>query len=198
MSICPYCRTEIGQGEGVICGGCGTPHHSECLEENGGCTLFGCKFAPPDDPKVQVTVGDVSQAATLGGPTVPMYARGTGFGDVAGPIAYALATTIELPPPPPPPGTDGTSTNTTSTILTGSTLFAAQEQKPKSRLAFILLGIFLGVFGIHNFYAGYVKRGIAQVCVTFLTFFYGSVVTWIWALVEVCTVDRDSNNVSFI
>ncbi|MBQ3218003.1 MAG: TM2 domain-containing protein [Akkermansia sp.] len=26
---------------------------------------------------------------------------------------------------------------------------------PKSRLAYILLGVFLGSLGIHNFYAGY-------------------------------------------
>ena len=199
MAVCPYCRTGIEEGEGVRCEGCGTPHHTECQEENGGCTLFGCTFAPPDDPKVQVTTGEVTQAAVFGDMRPPLYARPTGFGDVSGPIAVIPAMTAELPPPPPPPSTELRPAVEPPVVPTGgSTLFAASEVRPKSRLAFILLGIFLGSFGIHNFYAGYVKRGVAQLCLTVLTFFYGSVVTWIWALVEVCTVDRDKNNVGFV
>ena len=200
MSVCPYCRTPIEDAAVVLCEGCGTPHHKECLEENGGCTLFGCQFAPPDDPKVQVTVGDVSQAALLGSPPPSMYGRPTGFGDVNGPIAVASATIGELPPPPPPPpaGSAQRPPAEPSLVPAAATLFAIPELKPKSRLAFILLGIFLGSFGIHNFYAGYTKRGVAQLCLTVFTFFYGSIVTWIWAVVEVCSVDRDKNNVAFI
>jgi TM2 domain-containing membrane protein YozV len=74
---------------------------------------------------------------------------------------------------------------------------AASGPRQKSRLTFILLGVFLGEFGIHNFYAGYVKRGMFQLALTVLTLFYGSFVTWIWAIVEICTVDRDSNNITF-
>ena len=33
---------------------------------------------------------------------------------------------------------------------------------PKSRLAYILLAILLGTLGIHNFFAGYTGKGIAQ------------------------------------
>jgi TM2 domain-containing membrane protein YozV len=83
-------------------------------------------------------------------------------------------------------------------VPAASTLLAAPEVEPRSRLVFILLGIFLGSFGIHNFYAGYVKRGVAQLALTLCTLFYGSVFTWVWALVEVCTVDRDKNNISFV
>ncbi len=200
MAVCPYCRTEIEEGGGVTCEGCGTPHHTECLAENGGCTLFGCKFAPPDDPKVQVTTGDVSHAPVIGGPLPPLYAhQQTGFGDVTGPIAVVPTMTAELPPPPPPPpGTVLRPVAEPSTTPSGSTLFATVEQKPKSRLTYVLLGIFLGSFGVHNFYAGYIGRALAQLGLTVLTAFYGSVVTWIWALVEVCTVDRDKNNVSFV
>lgn len=34
--------------------------------------------------------------------------------------------------------------------------------------AFILLGFFLGALGIHNFYAGYSGRGIAQLLTVLL------------------------------
>jgi TM2 domain-containing membrane protein YozV len=108
--------------------------------------------------------------------------------------------TLEAPPPPPPPPSSEmlpTSEPAAYTSAT-STLFASTVRPPKSRLAYILLGIFLGSFGVHNFYAGYWKRGVAQLALTVCTFFYGTVVTWIWALVEVCTVDRDYENISFV
>jgi TM2 domain-containing membrane protein YozV len=197
--VCPYCRTGVEEGEGVSCEGCGTPHHAECYAENGGCTLFGCKFAPPDDPKVQVTVGDVSQAAVFGNVAQTAYMRPTGFGDVNAPVALSTAIGTEPLPPPPPPGSElrPPADASPSTMVT-STLFGTAVRPPKSRLIFILLGIFLGPLGVHNFYAGYVKRGLGQLCLTVVTFFYAWIVTWIWAVVEVCTVDRDHDNISFV
>lgn len=200
---CPYCRTPLEAEESSkTCEGCGTPHHAECYEENGGCTLFGCKFAPPDDPKVQVSAGDVSQAVALGSmpPAMAYMPPPTGFGDVNAPIAVAVPVSTVPPPPPPPLPLDGVGLvpPQPSLVPAASTLFTAPERPPKSRLAFILLGIFLGSLGAHNFYAGYIKRGVAQLIVTVGTVFYGSVVTWIWALIEVCTVDRDQTGVSFV
>ena len=33
--ICPYCKTEIKEGEDVkVCPECGIPHHAACWEEN--------------------------------------------------------------------------------------------------------------------------------------------------------------------
>ena len=41
--ICPFCKTEIKEGETVkVCPSCGIPHHEGCWEENKGCTTFGC------------------------------------------------------------------------------------------------------------------------------------------------------------
>ena len=37
----------------------------------------------------------------------------------------------------------------------------------KSKLAAGLLGIFLGGFGVHNFYLGYTGKGIAQIVLSF-------------------------------
>src|SRR5258706_13662385 len=89
--ICPYCRSPIDPDPQTqkICEGCATPHHVECFEENGGCTLFGCKFAPPDEPKVQVGTVEVARAVALTGHPSLAYAPQrtfTGFGDVQAPI----------------------------------------------------------------------------------------------------------------
>lgn len=41
--ICPFCKTEIKEGDNVkVCPACGIPHHEGCWEENKGCTTFGC------------------------------------------------------------------------------------------------------------------------------------------------------------
>lgn len=69
-------------------------------------------------------------------------------------------------------------------------MYAAVELK--SKWAFILLGIFLGEFGIHNFYLGYVGRGVAKLLITILSFGWLFWVSWIWGVVEICTVRRDA------
>lgn len=41
--VCPFCKTEIKEGDAVkVCPACGIPHHEGCWEENKGCTTFGC------------------------------------------------------------------------------------------------------------------------------------------------------------
>jgi len=77
----------------------------------------------------------------------------------------------------------------------GAPVFAAA---PKNRITYILLGIFLGIFGAHNFYAGYTGRAIAQLSITLCTFFFGSIISWVWAIVEVCIVDRDCRNIQMV
>ena len=72
-------------------------------------------------------------------------------------------------------------------------LFASR----KSRVAYVLLAIFLGEIGVHNFYAGYIGRGIAQLLITILSFGLLFWVSWIWAIVELCVVSEDGNRVPF-
>jgi len=64
----------------------------------------------------------------------------------------------------------------------------------KTRLTFILLGVFLGGLGIHNFYVGYFGRGIAQLLVSLLTgwLIFPLLAVWIWVIVELCTVTADA------
>ena len=43
----------------VACSGCQTEHHADCLQENGGCTVFGCSQAPAEEPKISVSDQDL-------------------------------------------------------------------------------------------------------------------------------------------
>ncbi len=44
-----------------------------------------------------------------------------------------------------------------------------REGSDKSRIAYVLLGLFLGNLGIHNFYAGYTNKGIIQLLLTLVS-----------------------------
>ncbi|SFB50944.1 TM2 domain-containing protein [Delftia tsuruhatensis] len=63
----------------------------------------------------------------------------------------------------------------------------------KSRGIYIILALFFGIFGVHNFYAGRLGRGAAQFVITATLgwFFVGLVVTLIWAIVDMFTVTTD-------
>lgn len=67
----------------------------------------------------------------------------------------------------------------------------------KSRTVYILLAIFLGSFGVHNFYAGYVWRGMSQLLLTLLTFCLLAPVSFVWAIVEACVVKKDAQGKDF-
>jgi TM2 domain-containing membrane protein YozV len=64
-------------------------------------------------------------------------------------------------------------------------------------MTFVTLGVLLGFLGVHNFYAGYRRKGIAQLLITLLTLGLASPMTWIWAVIDICTVDRDNRGVRF-
>ena len=67
----------------------------------------------------------------------------------------------------------------------------------KSRVAYVVLGVLLGSLGIHNFYAGYIGKGIAQLLISILSAGFLSLISWIWAIIEVCTVTKDAKGVPF-
>ncbi|MDO4369286.1 MAG: TM2 domain-containing protein [bacterium] len=62
----------------------------------------------------------------------------------------------------------------------------------KSKLAAGLLGIFLGTFGVHNFYLGYNGKAVAQLLITILSCGILSVVSGIWGLIEGILILTDS------
>ena len=66
--------------------------------------------------------------------------------------------------------------NTTNNTTSGS--------KPKSKIAAGLLGIFLGAFGVHNFYLGYTGKAVAQLLITLLSCGFLAFASSIWGLIE--------------
>ena len=64
----------------------------------------------------------------------------------------------------------------------------------KNRLVYILLGIFLGCWGVHNFYAGYKKKAVIQLLCTFPGAFLvvPVLILGIWILVDIVTVTKDA------
>lgn len=62
-----------------------------------------------------------------------------------------------------------------------------------SRGIYIILGLFLGCFGIHNFYAGRYGVGATQLIITALLGWVvvGFVITAVWALIDVIAVTED-------
>lgn len=68
---------------------------------------------------------------------------------------------------------------------------------PKSRLIYILLAIFLGSLGIHNFYAGRMGSAVAQLLITLLSCGFLSPITWVWAIIDIITVKTDGEGRPF-
>ena len=54
----------------------------------------------------------------------------------------------------------------------------------KSKIAAGLIAIFLGSFGVHNFYLGYTNKAVAQLLITVLSCGTLSFVSGTWALIE--------------
>jgi TM2 domain-containing membrane protein YozV/RNA polymerase subunit RPABC4/transcription elongation factor Spt4 len=46
------------------------------------------------------------------------------------------------------------------------------EYSPKNRLVGGLLGLFLGSIGVHNFYLGHIKKGVAKIILTVISFVF--------------------------
>jgi TM2 domain-containing membrane protein YozV len=186
--VCPYCRTNIGaEDEPMVCEGCGTAHHANCYAENGGCTIFGCGKAPGDEPKVSVSTPELAAA-----------------------VAPTAVAENRLPPPPPgvilPAATmqelRQVANQVVPSMFGGFSAHAGAAPaepaaQPKNRTSFIILGALLGAFGAHNFYAGYHKKAGIQLAITVLTLGFGSPMSWVWAVIDICTIDRDGRGVPF-
>ena len=64
---------------------------------------------------------------------------------------------------------------------------SGERANPKSGIIYILLAFFLGKLGVHNFYAGFWKRGLVQLFLSLtasMFLFLPLIVTSLWALFE--------------
>lgn len=64
----------------------------------------------------------------------------------------------------------------------------------KSKIAAGLLGIFLGAFGVHNFYLGFTGKAIAQLLITLLSCGMLSFASATWGLIEGILILTGSTN----
>ena len=69
--------------------------------------------------------------------------------------------------------------------------------RSRKRMVFALLGLILGFLGAHNFYAGYLAKGVAQLALTLGASWlgFGWILTWLWAFCEIILVHTDRKGV---
>ena len=136
--------------------------------------MFGCRSAPPDEPKLRVSSPELAPAA---GPSAAA--------ELYRSSSYSIM---------------GLSGGAPAAASTGPDLSAPVQvgfENHKNKMTYVMLGVLLGPFGAHNFYAGHKKKGIAQLCITVLTLGYGAPMSWIWAIIDVLTVEKDSKGIQF-
>jgi len=106
-SACPYCRSPFEkEDELTTCEACSTPHHADCYAENSGCTVFGCSNAPVDEPKINISVFDLT-ASTLPStpshrptpPPPPQSGSSTSVPPLPAPLFFREDTTRYITPP---------------------------------------------------------------------------------------------------
>lgn len=77
---------------------------------------------------------------------------------------------------------------------------SGERSNPKSGIVYILLAWFLGAIGLHNFYAGFVGRGLTQLFLTLLSplfLFVPLIMTALWAFVELMLKNKDRSGRRF-
>ncbi len=94
---------------------------------------------------------------------------------------------------------NNTSNNTNTNSTSNNQVYQTSTQK--SKVCAGLLGIFLGCFGVHNFYLGFSGKGVAQLLLTLLGWplcGMGPVASGIWGFIEgimllTGSIDKDAS-----
>ncbi len=85
-------------------------------------------------------------------------------------------------------------------VATSNTAAVISTPEAKSKIGYILLGVFLGLFGIHNFYAGYTGKAVAQLLLAVLLCWtvVVPIIVYIWVIVDICTITKDAQGRPFV
>ena len=142
-----------------------------------------------------------------GGPHAPSPAASAAATPTPTPTAAPSAATPPPPPltPPPLPRTSPFEAPSVQAALRFGAPATTDPLAPRprcSRLVYIILAVFLGWLGVHNFVAGYTSRGVAQLvislvgivtgfCTIGITTLICGLAVFIWYVVDIITVDRD-------
>ena len=89
--------------------------------------------------------------------------------------------------------------NEQKTVILEHKLNASTAHK-KSGVIYLLLAWFTGIFGFHNFYAGYEKKAIVQLVLTmfsWILFFIPLLIVAVWSFAEMLTINKDANGNHF-
>jgi TM2 domain-containing membrane protein YozV len=193
-AICPYCRTPVDQNEAILCPGCATPHHADCFEENGGCTIFGCSAAPPAEPKLSIDAAEVLRATQTPSaappprdgavPPPPLTTTNAAAQPVSAPLFASTGYRQYAVPVP--------QLQSTAYALAGA-YTPEQNLSDKKRSTFVLLGATLGAFGAHSFYTGDNKKGSIQLAITLLSLGFAGLMVWVWAIIDIATLTTDND-----
>ena len=70
----------------------------------------------------------------------------------------------------------------------------------KKRMTFVLLGVFLGCFGVHNFYAGFAVRGVSQLLLSLILLAtpLSCLPVYLWVIFELLFITEDARSVRMV
>lgn len=187
--FCQNCGNQIPEGA-AFCGACGAAVAAQSAAE----PVVPPVSAEPVDPQPVYTepvdqqpvyTEPVDQQPSYQQPIPPVQPaqQATMFCPACGakiPVGLAVCTNC------------GTSLGSANRVVGGAPANGAQ----KSKLTAGLLGIFLGGFGVHNFYLGYTGKAIGQIALTVFCLGAGG----IWGLIEgimilTGSINKDANGV---
>ncbi len=164
MKYCAQCSDPVPVGA-AVCETCGF----EIIPKNAGAAVGVQSMAAPDPQSFEMPDVTAMQAQK------PVYTQQPTY-----PQQPIYPQQPQLPPQYVAPGNQ--SPYYQNNGMQQNMMYSGVEQK--SKLTAGILGIFLGSVGIHNFYLGYVAKGVIQLLLTVCSCGMLSFVSGIWGLVE--------------
>lgn len=96
-------------------------------------------------------------------------------------IASVDTTRPNFYPPPTPPALQPPQ----------QVVVVASHESPASRGVYIVLGLFFGGIGIHNFYAGRSVAGVLQILIVLCSCGWGLLLTIPWSIIDIIVINKD-------